>query len=267
MGQKASRTLAGRLEKGMQKYRNEMEKDIQSHIAEKQRRATPGGFTDPNAMEAGFTRGMSPPIRQDQEQEAFLQSQQHSQNQEMPEDLIQFLQDMGPVERKERTPRLRKHQLEERQFDEGRQKREMPIMEDVDKFTTTRTTNFSRRQEEKQDFSGLNGRELHRLLQDDKQEAAIQSIIEKSTAGEEEKKEYSKLLQNAIKYLQIPVIMKDTDATYVGIVPENVAYMKTMKLTVVPESEVRLVLSIEDPNEKEAVSSGSPSTSPSRTVL
>lgn len=252
MGQRASRALAGRLERGMNKMRSEMDKDIASQIAEKQRRASPGGFTDPNALDGGFTRGTSPPIRQDQEQEAFLRSQSPQQaSQEMPQDLIQFLQDMGPVERKERKPRLRKHQQEQlEQHDEGRQIRDMPIMEDVDKFTTSRTTNFSRRVEEEETFEGLSGREFYKLLQNDKPEATMQAILNKSNADEQEKKEYLQLLENSLKYLQIPVIMKDTDGTYVGVAPEREADFEKMMLKVVPESEVRLVLSIEDPDEK-----------------
>jgi hypothetical protein len=250
MGQKASRALASRLEKGMEQYRHEMEQDIRSNIAEKQRRATPGGFTDPNALNAGFTRGTSAPIRQDMEQEAFLQSQQQSASHEMPDDLIQFLNDMGPVQRRERKPKLRQHQLE--QLDqEGRQVRDMPIMEEVDRFTTSRTTNFSRKEEEQGVFAGLTGREFYKFLQRNKavSESTISSILENSTANDDEKKQYSKLLENSYKYLQIPVIMQDTDGEYIGVAPERVAEMELMKLKVVPESQVRLVLSIKDPQE------------------
>ena len=256
MGQRASRALAGRLEKGMQKYRHEMDKDIQRNIQEKQRQATHAGFTDPNAMEAGFTRGMSPPIRQDLEQEAFLKSQHGSEQQELPEDLLKFLKTMGPVERKERKgPRLRRHQLEEQerlkqQLDEGRQVRDMPIMEDVDKFTTTRTTNFSRRQAEEDKVVGVTGREMYRLLLDSDQEVTVESLVKRSSADHDEKKVYSDLLQNTLKYMQIPVIMKDTDDTYVGVWPDKVNEMEKMKLKTVPESEVRILLSVEDPDEQ-----------------
>lgn len=256
MGQKASRALAGRLEKGMQKYRHEMEKDIHKTIQDKQRQATQAGsaFTDPNAMEAGFTRGASPPIRQDEEQEAFLKSQQRTSseknNQELPEDLLKFLNTMGPVERKEKKgPRLRKHQLEQLE-EEGRQVRDMPIMENVDKFTTSRTTNFSRRQEEEDKFVGVTGRELYRLLQDCDQEVTVESLVQRSNTNNDEKKVYSEILQNTLKYMQIPVIMKDTDDTYVGVWPDKVNDMKKMNLKVVPESEVRILLSVEDPEEQ-----------------
>ena len=249
MGQRFSNAVVGRLEKGMQRYRSEMEKDIQRTIEQKQRHAKPGGFTDPNAMDGGFQRGMGAPIRQDIEQEAFLKSQQSGDYQEMSEDLIKFLQDMGPVQRKNSTgPRVRKRQLEEQEHrkpDEGRQIREMPIMQETT-FFTTRTTNFSRQKEE-DDPLGLTGRELYRLLQDG-DAAAVAAQVE--LANEKEKQEYSDLLHNSIKYLQIPVIMKDTDDTYVGTWPDSVADMKLMKLTVVPESEARILLAVEDPNEE-----------------
>ncbi len=184
------------------------------------------------------------------EQEAFLQSQQQSASHEMPDDLIQFLNDMGPVQRRERKPKLRQHQLE--QLDqEGRQVRDMPIMEEVDRFTTSRTTNFSRKEEEQGVFAGLTGREFYKFLQGNKavSESTISSILENSTANDDEKKQYSKLLENSYKYLQIPVIMQDTDGEYIGVAPERVAEMELMKLKVVPESQVRLVLSIKDPQE------------------
>ena len=254
MGQKASRALASRLEKGMQKYRNEMEKDIQRNILEKRKQAA-GGYTDPNALDAGFTRGTGPPIRQDAEQEAFLKSQHPIENQEMPQDLIQFLQDMGPVERKvTKGPRLRKHHQQEEQEElrqlEGRQKRDMPIMEDT-RFMTSRTTNFSRRKEEEDAFARLTGRELYQLLQDGNKETNVESLVQMSNADNEEKKVYTKLLQNTLKYLQIPVIMKDTDDTYVGVWPDKVDDMTKMKLKQVPDSEVRILLSVQDPGEQE----------------
>lgn len=255
MGQRFSKALVGRLEKGMQRYRIEMEKDIHRTIQEKRRHAK-GGFTDPNAMDGGFQRGLGAPIRQDIEQEAFLKSQQEGDNQEMSEDLIKFLQDMGPIQRKKTStgPRVRKHQLEEherRKLEEGRQIREMPIMQETT-FFTTRTTNFSRKKEEEDPF-GLTGRELFQLLQDgDAAAAAVAAQVE--TTNEKEKQEYSYMLHNSIKYLQVPVIMKDTDDTYVGTWPESVADMKLLKLTVVPESQVRILLAVEDPDEQKKAS-------------
>jgi hypothetical protein len=144
---------------------------------------------------------------------------------------------------------VRKHQLEEqerRKLEEGRQIREMPIMQETT-FFTTRTTNFSRQKEEV-DPLGLTGRELYQLLQDGDAAATVAAQMEKT--NEKEKQEYSDLLHNSIKYLQVPVIMKDTDDTYVGTWPESVADMKLLKLTVVPESQVRILLAVEDPHEE-----------------
>jgi hypothetical protein len=286
MGQQFTKSVVGRLEQGMQRYRTEMEKDIIRTIQEKHRLAknknNPGGFTDPNAMDGGFQRGLGPPIRQDIEQEAFLKSQQqqdignddnnNNTNLEMSEDLIKFLQDMGPVvvQRKPSTgPRVRKHELMEEQQEptkleqqgsNSRQIREMPIMQETPYFTT-RTTNFSRTKEQEDPF-GLTGRELYRLLQQKEDvDVAVAAAVVAATSttttqvqnaneNEKQKEYYSNLLHNSIKYLQVPVIMKDTDDTYVGTWPESVADMKLMKLTVVPESQVRILLAVEDPHEE-----------------
>jgi hypothetical protein len=256
MGQKFTKQVVGRLEKGMQRYRSEMDKDIQRTILEKKRQAK-GGYTDPNAMDGGFQRGMGLSIRQDEEQEAFLKSQQRGRgNEELSPDLIKFLQDLGPIQRKKTTgPRVRKRQLEEQEhleeqerkpLKDGREIRQMPIMQETT-FMTARTTNFSRKTEEEDPF-GLTGRKLFQLLQDGNVACAAQV----ETANEKEKQEYSDLLYNSVKYLQVPIIMKDTDDTYVGTWPESVADMKLAKLTVVPESQVRILLAVEDPDEQKA---------------
>lgn len=167
----------------------------------------------------------------------------------MSDDLIKFLQDMGPIQRKKTTgPRVRKHQLEDKeqlqeqerkQLEHGREIQEMPIMQETS-FMTARTTNFSRKTQEEDPF-GLTARELFQLLQD----GNVASAAQVETANEKEKQEYSDLLHNTIKHLQVPIIMKDTDDTYVGTWPESVANMKLTKLTVVPESQVRILLAVE----------------------
>lgn len=69
----------------------------------------------------------------------------------------------------------------------------MPIMQDVDRFTTSRTTNFSRKDEKPDAFADLTGRDMYRFLSDD---TSIQAILKESNAEEAEKKEYSQLLDN-----------------------------------------------------------------------
>jgi hypothetical protein len=54
---------------------------------------------------------------------------------------------------------------------------------------------------------------------------------------DDEKKMYSELLQNMLKYIQIPVIMKKTDDNNVGVWPDKVNKMEKRKLKTVPESE------------------------------
>jgi hypothetical protein len=149
----------------------------------------------------------------------------------------------------EQQQQQQQEQLEEqerKQPKDGREIRQMPIMQETS-FMTARTTNFSRKTEEEDPF-GLTGRELFKLLQD----GNVASAAQVETANEKEKQEYSNLLYNSLKHLQVPIIMKDTDDTYVGTWPESVANMKVAKLTVVPESQVRILLAVEDPDEQKA---------------
>jgi len=54
--------------------------------------------------------------------------------------------------------------------------------------------------------------------------------------------ENQKLLQNALEHLEVPVIMQDTDGSYVGVPASKVPDLKLLKLREVPKTSVKLVL-------------------------
>ena len=98
-----SRRSARWLESRMEQMHEQMDADIARDIAEKKANAGPGGFTDPSARDAGFTRGFGPQVRSDIMQTYFLEQKAKETGREgleMDPELVKFLQDMGPLERK-----------------------------------------------------------------------------------------------------------------------------------------------------------------------
>ena len=105
MGQSISRRVVPRLNNAFQKYENAATKDALDDMAKRQaiaKSGKTGGYSDPNAIHGGFRRENAPALPQEAAQEDFLRSQQPAGSaggqQEMPEDLLQFLND-NPLEK------------------------------------------------------------------------------------------------------------------------------------------------------------------------
>ena len=104
MGQSVSRRVVPRLNKAFQKYENAATKDALDDMAQRQaaaRSGKTGGYSDPNAVHGGFRRENAPALPQEAAQERFLRDQQQAkagQQEEMPDDLLQFLND-NPLEK------------------------------------------------------------------------------------------------------------------------------------------------------------------------
>jgi hypothetical protein len=49
-------------------------------------------------------------------------------------------------------------------------------------------------------------------------------------------------LRQTLKYVEVPVVMKDTDDSYVGAWPERVEMLQFLKLVEMPKTKVKLVL-------------------------
>lgn len=105
MGQSISRRVVPRLNNAFQKYENAATKDALDDMAKRQaiaKSGQTGGYSDPNAIHGGFRRENAPALPQEAAQEAFLRSQQPAGSaggqQEMPEDLLRFLND-NPLEK------------------------------------------------------------------------------------------------------------------------------------------------------------------------
>ena len=208
---------------------------------------------------------------------------------EMPADLIKFLNDAGPLERqvdKELTSSkvyeaLKDDRAREEQAKEAnrRVRKRVPIMSsykelaennsnsDVDDGTTTeRTTNFSTREQAPGGF-GVTREEFYRILNgldsvdvdspDWKRrvESEYDQLI--NFKPEKNKKSFDRLkdralLEDSLRLIGIPTIMKDADEDYIGVWKKRVDEVKHsggMKLA--REDSVRFIMLAEMPPKSE----------------
>jgi len=151
-----------------------------------------------------------------------------------------------------------------------RSRNDMRLVEGIEGHTTPRTTNFftstlaADAKEELTDF-GLLDLEIYDLLKrsaaaaQEKKAAGGESVKDDvcesfynekagsrfETAGwtEEEKQQQQKLLKDTVNYLELPVVIKDEEANYIGLPQRELdiefAHQKVDK---VDESRVKLVL-------------------------
>lgn len=250
MGQTVSRRLVGTFESGLQKARVKMEQEMRDQIKKNKH-----GFSDPNAT-VGFTRGMGDtPDPRDAMQAEFQRKEQGKGNDtdEMPEDLLKFLNDVGPLQRKVdkefTSPRLRdslqKEELENRTQEEDvrRSVREMPIMGQEMDHVTSRTTNFATAPADsvdEHDF-GLTEVQMYELLALEKSNT---DMWKKGGGNDDAEKEAQlKLIESARKYLDLPIIMKDKDQDFLGLYDDQMKSSDLFRLALKPATGVKLVLS------------------------
>mmetsp|Transcript_11748 Transcript_11748/g.18226 ORF Transcript_11748/g.18226 Transcript_11748/m.18226 type:complete len:266 (+) Transcript_11748:122-919(+) len=251
MGQRASRGIVGRLDQNLQKARKQMEQEALRSVEKNSNLK----YSDPNALHGGFKRGDGPDLLQDAQQRAFLEQTKGKDAKEMPDDLIKFLNDVGPLERKVdkdlTSPRLRKKmqaELENSNDGEHRTKRDMPIMEDSG-FMAQRTTNFSTHEKktEEEDITGASDLDLYDMfLSEESSKEIIEKFISnKSFANAQQQQKEENLLRNTLNFIGLPVIMKDTDDSYVGAWKDHVQDLERKKLYVMSEDKIRLTLAAE----------------------
>ncbi|KAG7349830.1 hypothetical protein IV203_012427 [Nitzschia inconspicua] len=191
---------------------------------------------------------------------------------EMPDDLLKFIQDVGParqtIDRELTTPRLlQKENAEELQKLESsrkpvRQRRKMPLMGQDDRFTTEKNTHFRQGEDDTRtargvvikDF-GLENLHLYDLLvqresnvsksNEDIAKAFSEKITEKAKDQawtDEEKEQQQRWFQQAMKYIEIPTIRLDSDGNMLGLYSKDVPGPEVKSVSTIPESKVMLVL-------------------------
>jgi len=206
----------------------------------------------PDAI-TGFYRGQMVSERE-RSQQQFLRDQQANQPQEMPPELIRFMRDIGPLQKRENVtqptnphqhlPKKKKRaprglrgeeqsspaeeataqQSQSQQKETNTRRREsMRLVEGIEGFETNRTTNFSHAPLDAVDPNdvGIDLLQIYRLLllRDDNQNANVAAPQLVDPAA---RKERDRLLAHTKEYLELPVLMKDADDTYVGAWPHQV---------------------------------------------
>jgi len=193
---------------------------------------------------------------------------------EMPEDLLKFIQDVGPadksVDREFTTSRL----LKEENQDElnkvetvrtaRRERIRMPLMQGEDSFTTEKNTNFSSGDastlastSEQHDF-GLTNIQLYDFLSqkgangegdfiDDFHEKVASDSEERQTdysspKGKELKKNELQLMSQALNALEIPTLRMNEDGDILGLHSKDVPGPEMKSITTIPESKIIMVL-------------------------
>lgn len=204
-----------------------------------------------------------------------------SRNMDMPEDLLKFIQDVGPakqsVDREFTTDRLLKEEnLGELNKAESvrtakRERVRMPLMEGDDNFMTEKNTNFNVRHgslsastSDKYDF-GLSNLQLYDFLSrkdDDKgaadEERFVSDFHEKilsdeqggqssldhysTPKGKESKKEELYLMKQTLKYLEVPKLRINEDDDILGLPSKEVPGPENTSVSTIPENKIIMVL-------------------------
>jgi len=250
-----------------------MAKDALDDIKMKQMRASAAGqkYSDPSAAEVGFKRDGWETTRfaNEARQNEIMMDKMKNAPQEMPQDLLDFLNDGGPLERKvnkERTSSkvyesLKSEQEQVRKEVEEtklRRRRIMPMVEhrsagqevEEDGTATSRTTNFSSTNKEEDDqHLRLSDAELFRFLSQLKNNQVTPEEIvtqyyensEGSMLAQDRKAKHIGSIQNMDKYMGVPVLMEDTDKSIIGAWDHRVEDLKLLRVKIAQEN-VRLTM-------------------------
>lgn len=215
----------------------------------------------------------------------------------MPDDLLNFLKDMGPVIRSppkppstedhqpRRIPRISRMMqpssdlqkesdndpgateinMNEQKpgYDKTRITTNMPLATNIPGYETSRTTSFSTKldvPDDPNDIPGYTMIQFYGLLSTEHSNeiTSVDGIQNTDTNRgvnhDHQKTEHEQLLQNAYKYMRIPVLLKDTDGSYIGAHPDHVSSLlgahRGMKLL---DTTHQAKLVLQDLYEKELV--------------
>ena len=220
--------------------------------------------TDPRT---GFTRGTAPLTPSEERQRQFLEAHHGTEYKDkMPDDLLQFLKDMGPVQSKvepqpqtqghrpSRAPRLLPNKESEATketkpgHDPTRKVVAMPLASQIPEYETMRTTSFSHKEDEdtsENDAIGANVVQLYSLVSG---KTSIHGhLLLKTPEDSAVDTELQGRMEQALKYIAAPALLKDLeDGGYVGAWPHKVAHLqaahKDMLIELDTKTRAKLVL-------------------------
>ena len=207
------------------------------------------------------------PSAHDLAQQQVMKESKGEDYAEMPDALVSFLKDAGPLHKQEqqsprrKEPRLPREPWQGEATKSERIQESMPLAEKIEGFETMKTTNFSRTHLEikKEIYQKGTTLDMYALLSrkpsssggesQSFEEAVAQTYREYTSEfplpDEKEQAKHKELLANTMKYLDLPIIMKDrrdNPNSYDGIHPDQVGDHEIMKYDVLPKSKVRLAL-------------------------
>jgi hypothetical protein len=225
---------------------------------------------NPALFSRGEGEGMSIQDNNDAGQEMFLQrlhkvdpTKKPEGPPDMPDDLLKFIQDVGPtkqsVDKELTTPRLLKEEnLGELNKAEStrkpmRERTNMPLMGEDEEHTTMRNTNFrssSKLQEEK-DF-GITNMQFYEILT--KKDANVETVgtavdsfykrlvPEENDWTDQEIEQHRQRLRDAMNAVELPVLRKDANGNFLGLYPADVPGPEVKAVEPIPSNKVKLVL-------------------------
>jgi len=151
-------------------------------------------------------------------------SNDNSPNTDMPADMMDFLTDAGPLKKPKDAPR-RLHTIEDNVFVDGTRTTEPHRLADnVEGFNTTRTSSFSTTVEE--EVPGLDVVDLFRYLRDG------------TTVNGVDPQQLERLRAT----VQLPVLMRDTDESFVGAPADQLDQLQLRGLEAISKESVQWVL-------------------------
>ncbi|KAL3945142.1 MAG: hypothetical protein SGBAC_000745 [Bacillariaceae sp.] len=211
----------------------------------------------------GFMRGdglASQDIR-DVGQEIYLKDKQKGAPQEMPDDLLKFITDVGPAKQTVDKDRTSTRLLEEDNAGElektemertvPRQRIDMPLMGEDHNFSVSRNTNFTNSYEDTKPEFGMSNLQFYAMVREhekDGNSAVVETFYEKIAEskggawGETEQEEHKKMMTDALKYVNIPVLRVDAHGNILGLHPDRVPGPEVTSLQPISPSSARLVV-------------------------
>ena len=149
---------------------------------------------------------------------------------EMPEDMVQFLKDVGPLKdpSNNKAQPQRKKKLP-RHSDPRRTVEAMPLAKNIPGFDTNRTSSFSYKQDDEE--WGLDVNDFYDLLEGSNDFKDVAPV------------EVHELLEQTKNSIALPVLLRDTDDSYVGAWADQAdSLVQFEKLSRTDPSRVQLVL-------------------------
>lgn len=261
-----NRFIMPRISKAIESHEKVMAKDAIDDIARRKLKAGSSKYIDPAAMQ-GFKRDTwrdEEMIPQEHAQRQFLQ-QNNQAGQEMPDDLLKFLNEKGPVTKNvdktltspkvyESLQEEEEQRRQQNQQQNQRRRRRMPIMGDMeiasgeesvrDGTTVEKTTNFSTAVKNVNEAElRMTDREIFDLVSNlnagivEPERFVMDKLKSNVSEDDPQTKENIELIKNVMKYYAIPILMQDTDKSIVGAWNgENVNDLKKLGVRMAPEN-------------------------------